>query len=354
MMKSLFLATIFFFFFSSVGLCRDELGFMWLEQVGRGRPMSSSAKKHGADSAENGKKMAAMAAMMKKAAKNNRGQKKKKRPAMSRPAKFFLKAGRFRAPGNKLMPLFLADTYCTIQVPDGSIHALQPEEKSSGYRLYDEALAGGFYQLFAYNDIGIRDGIRYYLFSQYRFRNYGKDETVNSAKKERAEIDHPGFFNNYPRFRLVDVKGDYSNERYADIKYTGDNLVLRLFLDDEPLAGVAVTVTSSRGWQKTAWTDQEGKVEFILIKEIFHDKGVNKAPAPYLVTAEYTRLKSGTLKSESFDRETFRIARHFSIRPSPLDWKSRQLGFLTIAGTGLAVMLAAGVRRRRRMWYESR
>lgn len=98
--------------------------------------MSSSAGKHGGNSKNNGKKMAAM---MKKAAENNRGKKKKKRPAMSRPAKFFLQAGQFQAPDNQLMPLYLADTYCFIQVPDGTIHELHPEKKASGYKLYDEA-----------------------------------------------------------------------------------------------------------------------------------------------------------------------------------------------------------------------
>jgi len=349
-MKTALLAVLFFFFLTCPGLCSDDPGFVWLEQMGRGHSMSSTAKK--------GEKKPDMAAMMKKAAEQKKAEgkdkKKKKRPAMSRPAKFLLKGGNFRADNKDLMPVYLAGSSCYLQVPDSSIHELKPRKKPYGYKLYDEALAGGFYQMFAYSDIGVRDGVRYQLFSQYRFRNYGSDQTTDSKKNNKQNIIRPGFFNDKPRFRLVDIKGDYSDDRYADRKYTGENLVLQLLLDDKPIPDAIVAVTSSLGWKKTIKTDEEGKAVFALIKEKFHDNGVDKTPAPYLVTAEYTLQENGVYKEESYDREIFRAARHFSVRPTPLDWKSKQLGFLTIAGSGIAVMFAAGIRRRRRNWYESR
>jgi len=355
-MKTLFLPLFFLIIFSSPAFCEDDPGFMWLEQMGRGHSMSSTAGKQGE---KNAQKMD-MAAMMKKAAEqsknegDNKNIKKKKRPAMSRPAKFLLKAGKFRADNKNLKPSWLADSSCFIQVPGGSIHELQPKKNRSGYSLYDEALAGGFYQMFAYNDIGVKNGIRYQLFSQYRFRNYGSEKITDSQNIEEPDIIRPGFLNSHPRFRLIDVMGDTSNDRYADRKYTGEELVLQLLLDDKPVVNAEVTVTSSLGWKNTARTDEHGKAAFTLIKEKFHGNGVNKIPSPYLVTAEYMLHEKGIYQNKHYDRQTFRVARHFSVRPTPLDWKSKQLGFLTVTGCGVAVMFAAGIRRRKRNWYESR
>lgn len=354
-MKIVFLIICSFIFLSSSALCNEDPGFMWLEQMGRGHSMSSTAKKQGTKKSQKPD----MAAMMKKAAEQKKideekGIKKKKRPAMSRPAKFLLKAGHFRDDKKKLKPSWLADSSCFIQNPDSSMHKLHPLKKRYGYQLYDEAMAGGFYQMFAYNDIGVRNGVRYQLFSQYRFRNFGSDKSTDSENSEKPEIASLGFFNNAPRFRLIDVISDYSDERYADRRYTGEKIVFQLLLDDKPVVDAEVTVTSSLGWKKTSRTDKQGKASFTLIKEKFHDDGVNKTPAPYLATAEYTLAGKGVYQGIAYDRETYRVTRHFSVRPTPLDWKSKQLGFLIITGSGVAVMFAAGIRRRRRNWYESR
>jgi hypothetical protein len=352
-MKALVLIGFFSFLFPAISAGSDDVGFMWLEQVSRERMFSSLKKK----SSKNGEKkkpdMATMLKMMEKKKKEGEGGKKiKKRSTMSRPADFFIRTGQFRA--SHLNPSYLSGSFCYLRTPDGSRRMMKPVKKPGGYKLYDDDIGGGHYELFAYNDVGVRNGVRYQLFSQYRFRNYSDDKEDAFSGKDDAKVPRPGLHNGRPLFSLVDVKGDHSTDRYATRKYTGDILILQLLLKNQPVPNAPVTVISSRGWQKTVYTDQDGKASFTLIKEIFHDKKVNKDEAPYLVTAEYTREKSDLYNNEPYNKEIYRATRHFSVRPTPLDWKSKQVGFLTIAGSGVAVMFAAGIRRRRRKWYESR
>lgn len=352
-MKALVLIGIFSFLSPTITAGADDVGFMWLEQVSR-RSMLSSLKNKISENGE--KKKPDTATMLKMVAKKKKegegGKEKKKRSTMSRPADFFIRAGQFQ--GSNLNPAYLSGSFCYLRTPDGSSRMMQPVKKSGGYKLYDDDIGGGHYELFAYNDVGVRGVVRYHLFSQYRFRNYSDDKEDAFTDKEAANIPHPGLHNGRPLFSLIDVKGDHSTDRYATRKYTGDTLILQLLLKNQPVPDVPVTVTSSLGWQKTLYTDQEGNASFTLIKEIFHDKKVNKDAAPYLVTAEYTVQKSGIYSEEPYNKEIYRATRHFSVRPTPLDWKSNQVGFLTIAGSGVAVMFAAGIRRRRRKWYESR
>ena len=69
-MKTLFLPLFFLIIFSSPAFCEDDPGFMWLEQMGRGHSMSSTAGKQGE---KNAQKMD-MAAMMKKAAEQSKNE----------------------------------------------------------------------------------------------------------------------------------------------------------------------------------------------------------------------------------------------------------------------------------------
>lgn len=132
----LILTGILLFLFPASAPGTNDIGFMWLEQMDRGHMLSSFKKKD----LKNEKKVKRtdMIGMMKMPDKKKRGDKKKKRPAMSRPAKFLLKAGHFRSPS------FLSDSYCYIQAPGSSIRKLQPEKNRTDLDSMNRPLPGDF------------------------------------------------------------------------------------------------------------------------------------------------------------------------------------------------------------------
>jgi hypothetical protein len=272
----------------------------------------------------------------------------KKRAPMSTPADFIIKSGSY--PNKSGSPDYLKNAACWIKLPDNTIHGLEPEKKKGVYRIYDDAFQKGRYDLTVYEDMGVIDGVRYHLFAHQAFRNTGDEvEELECEKKS-----YPGMYNGSPAFELVDLTEDDGNDFSPMKKYTGDRVPFQVRFKGKPVSEGIISITTKGNWNKLVKIPEDGRIDLTLIKEIFHGEKINKEPQKYLVTAEYTLDRPGTLNGEPYAKEVFRTSGLLAVYPTPLDWKSKGTGYTVMMFTGTAVCFGAAVRRKRRKWYEKR
>jgi hypothetical protein len=307
-----------------------------------GPPAKAETHREGAGKKEDGKKDT---------------DKKEKRAAMSHPAHFSLLLGTPPEIRETALPELLSAEAAILR-PDLSGQTLQPREEGSAIRIRDAALIQGTYHLKASLKTEDGEARRYRLFTQASMRNTGeKADPPAETGKDRPK-------NPLPWFSIEDLSPDPGGN-FAKIhrKYTGDTLPLKIRLGDTPLPGLPVTLTTGGGWRQTRTTDEAGEVTFTLIKESFHDRGVQKQPIAFYVTAEIRSThplfqketgeeyppEGGSCGPSSPEKEEIlRTGLALSVHPTPLDWESRATGFYALVLVTLTVALGTALRRRRR------
>ncbi|TWI74178.1 hypothetical protein LZ24_01118 [Desulfobotulus alkaliphilus] len=294
------------------------------------------------------------------APESEKGEKKEreKRAAMSHPAHYTLLLGwppamKAQAPED----LLRAET--AILRPDLSREILTPQKEGPAIRIRDAALIQGTYHISASLEKTDDEGRIFRLFTTASMRNTGEKTDPPEKNPETALEAH------LPWFSMEDLSPDPGNN-FARIhrKYTGDTLPLRIRLGGMPVPDLPVTLTTAEGWQQTLHTDEAGQVKFILIKERFHDKGVNKAPITFYARAELDSRSEKHLeiiksvRPDAGDNppagtEILRTSLALTVHPTPLDWESRAAGFYTLILTGLVIGLGTAIRRRKRRgrWF---
>ncbi len=271
-----------------------------------------------------------------------KGEKKPRRRPMSRPAFCLLKTGDFLASTAKAPNL--AKTVCWLKSPDQSYKKLIPAQRKEGFFIYDDAFLEGLYQLFLFNDAGVKDGVRYRHYSTLWFRNAGeKDFEMQTVSQEPRE----GMHGEEPVFYLKELTKDKENNFVVQRRYTGDTVPVQVLFHGKPVAGLPVTLLTQQGWKKTVVTDEKGMAEFLLIKEVFHGESVNKRPEEYFFKVEYELAAKGKFEGVAYEKEKYVSSLRLLVFPTPSDWESKSTGFYLIVGSILAVILAAAIRRKR-------
>ncbi len=277
-------------------------------------------------------------------------KKRRRRAPMSRPAAYLLKSGDF--PDLISDSPELLQTVCWLQSPDQSYKKITPKKTGQGILLADEAMQKGLYKIYLYRDAGIENGIWYRHFSSHWFRNAGEDDfEIQPFKEEQRE----GLHGQEPLFYLKELAEDDKNDFVSQRRYTGDTYPVQVLFKGVPVAGVPVTLTTAKGWEKTVVTDEQGKASFFLIKEIFHNGKIHKDPEMYLVKAVYTRDNPGEAPDasprnntpEGYSKVVYTATIALTVYPTPYDWKSKSAGFFIFTGSLLAVMFGVAIRRKR-------
>ncbi len=259
---------------------------------------------------------------------------------MSRPAAYFLKSGSF--PDLISDSPELVNAVCWLKNPDQSYKKLTPQKAEEGILIFDEALQGGMYKMYLYHDAGVSGGTRYHHFSTHWFRNAGSDDFDIKAFTEKAR---EGLYGEEPLFYLKELTKD-NKDNYVSLKrHTGDILSFQTLFKGIPVPGVPVTLTTAKGWEKTLLSDEQGKVSFLLIKEIFHTDKIHKEPEPYLAKAVYTI--NNVPGQKDYTQEVYTSTIPLTVYPTPYDWKSKSAGFFIFTGSSLVVIFAAAIRRKR-------
>ncbi len=275
-----------------------------------------------------------------KGTEKKKKKKKRTRSPMSRPAAYFLKSGSF--PDLITDSPELVNTVCWLKSPDQSYKKLTPKKTEEGILIFDEALQGGLYKIYLYHESKTNDGTRYHHFATHWFRNAGKDDfEIKPYKEETRE----GLYGEEPIFYLKELTKD-NKDNYVSLKrHTGDVLSFQVLFQGRPVPKVPVTLTTAQDWEKTLVSDEQGKVSFLLIKEVFHTDKVHKKPEPYLAKAVYMIDSDSRQKSSS--KEVYTATIPLTVYPTPYDWKSKSAGFFIFTGSSLAVIFAAAIRRKR-------
>ena len=315
---------------------------VWLERkIARYGGENRKHSKKGADKHQRDQKKKADEKLQKEH-KEKAGKKKKRRSPMSRPAAYFLKSGAF--PDSVNEPAELLESVCWIKMPDQSYKRLTPKKTEQGILIYDEALQAGFYQLHLYHDAGVVQDGRYHHFSTIWFRNPGEDEFEEQPFKEE---EREGLYGKEPLFYLKELTVDTGNNYVSQKRYTGEDLPVQVLYKGAPVEGARVTLTTSKGWQKSVLTDEDGKASLLLVKEIFHNDRVHREAQPYLVKATYEVDNSGEYNGQAYSKEVYTATSRLMIYPTPYDWKSKSAGFYILAASVFTVSFAAAIRRKR-------
>ena len=259
---------------------------------------------------------------------------------------FYLYSGSF--PDKKRNDTYLQNTHFWLEDPDGSIKGLNLRKKGGPYMVAAPNKNGGWYQLTAYNDYGVKNGIRFHLFSQSRFLNHS--DTVKRDEHEQTE--RAGFYEGRPIMQIVQLVEDMQ-QQYA-IR-SGDELRVKVFLKGKTVKGAYLTLITEKNWQKKIKTDEKGEGLFTLIKETFSEGKIDKSRVEkHLLIAVYEVDGPGNHNGRAYEKQRYIATLPLMVYPSSLDWESKSTGYL-VAIFGLGIISgAAAIKRKRRRKDEGR
>lgn len=259
---------------------------------------------------------------------------------------FYLYSGFF--PDKKRNDTYLQNTHFWLEDPDGSIKGLNLRKKGGPYMVVAPNKNGGWYQLTAYNDYGVENGIRFHLFSQSSFLNHS--DTVK--KDEPEQIERAGFYEGRPIMEIVQLVEDMQ-QQYA-IR-SGDELQVKVFLKGKTVKGAHLTLITEKNWQKKIKTDEKGEGLFTLIKETFSEGKIDKSRVEkYLLIAVHEVDGPGNHNGRAYEKQRYIVTLPLRVYPSSLDWESKSTGYL-VAMFGIGIIsFAVAIRRKKRRKDEGR
>jgi hypothetical protein len=235
-----------------------------------------------------------------------------------------------------------ASSVVWLERPDSTIGSAMVKQRRSAIQAEYKADDGGWYRLFAYNDLGVRDNTRQKFFSYYTFMSHGEEADI----KESEPLVRQGYFQGEPELELVQLYED-DEQRYR--KYVGDKLRVGALFRGLPLAGARLTLTTEQGWSQTRTTDEFGEAAFILIKEDFHEDGVDRRNSElYLARVDHSAPIGGQYMGASYDTTRYVATLPFRVSPAKEDWQSQRIAYLIAMITIIGSAVAIAIRRRRK------
>ncbi len=293
----------------------------------------------------------------------NAGKKEEKKRSWGgggeRLRRIYLRSGAFPAKKNMMksgswsgsraksggMPKMKGDTSGSVvwlERSDNTIQGIKVKQRRGSTVAEYSANDGGWYRIYAYNDLGVRDKTWVNLFSYYSFMSHGD----KPEKKTAQPMVGAGYFDGHPEFELkriyVDGKPSYRNS-------VGDTVRVRALFRGWPLEGGHMVLTTEQGWRQYQTTDENGEAEFTLIKEDFPEDGVDRRKSElYMISMQHNVKSSGIYRGASYDKERYIATMPFRVSPDSDEWQIQYLAYIvamvTIVGSGVAI----AIRRRRR------
>jgi hypothetical protein len=235
-----------------------------------------------------------------------------------------------------------ADSMVWLERPDNTIGSAMVRQRRSAIQAEYKADDGGWYRLFAYNDLGVRNNIRQKFFSYYTFMSHGEEADL----KEPEPMMRQGYFQGEPELELVQLYED-DEQRYR--KYVGDTLRVGALFRGLPLAGARLTLTTEQGWSQTRTTDEFGEAAFTLIKEDFHEEGVDRRSSElYLARVDHRAPIGGQYMGAPYNSTRYTATLPFRVSAAKEDWQSQRIAYLIAMITIIGSAVAIAIRRRRR------
>ncbi len=229
-----------------------------------------------------------------------------------------------------------------LERPDSTIQKIEVKQRGPETRAEYAADDGGWYRIFAYKDLGLKGTTRTNLYSYYTFMSHGD----KPEEKEQPPIERQGYFNGSPELELVRVYPD-GKRRYRD--YVGDTIRVRALFRGKPLAGGRMALTTVQGWHQAKTTDANGEVEFTLIKEDFHEDGVDRRKSElYLLRLEHREAGMAEYRGKLYDQERYIATLPFYVSAALSDWQSQNMAYLAAIITMVGAAVAIAIRRRRK------
>jgi hypothetical protein len=189
----------------------------------------------------------------------------------------------------------------------------------------------------------------------------GETLNVSVAKAEIANFSHGGDEEERaqalvaPRI-LESAPIEIVREKAADEKMffqlkSGDEQAFVVLQKGLPVQGARVRFVSHEGWSKEAFSDEQGRVSFQVIRDYFPawDDFKKRFKASYLVIAEANAAEKGVFKDQPYSNVRYQATLAGNYYPSPDDYRSYAWGL----GIGLLLVLFCGsavyLYRRRRV-----
>ncbi|GEM_PF-2119449 len=233
------------------------------------------------------------------------------------------------------------NTVLWVTFPDTTVKAHKPKQRGKTSTVSFPSGDGGWYRLFAYNDLGVRDGTWVQLMSHGAVFAHGDEP---DERKQDAPTG-PGLFEGRPILEIERLCHDHDACYRA---HTGHRLHVRANFKGNKLVNTPVTLTTGQGWSQSKRTDANGEAVFTLIKEDFPDEIDTRKSEMYLLTLEHVVEEMGMLGDEHFHNQRYVATYPLKVYPSRLDWESQTVGFYSLGGVVLVAAGAIAVRRRRR------
>jgi hypothetical protein len=134
----------------------------------------------------------------------------------------------------------------------------------------------------------------------------------------------------------------------------GDEVSFTILRNGAPLADAQVTLTSGQGWSKQLLSDEQGRVNYTMIRDYYPpwSRFEKRHAQPYLVEARYTLPEAGEFDGLPYRNTSYLASYSGSYYPSPDDYMSYAYGL----SFGLFAMVSTGggiyfFRRRRKRPY---
>ncbi len=134
-------------------------------------------------------------------------------------------------------------------------------------------------------------------------------------------------------------------EDFHTVIKSGDVIEYQLLLYGQPISGIRVTMTTHQGWQKSKFTNSEGKVSFEFIGEYFgRDKEFHSRDMyHYLLVADYSVPESGQFMKKSYQKIRYQSTVSEKYRAATEIYTSTVWGlfimFVTMVIVGLSIFI---------------
>lgn len=153
-----------------------------------------------------------------------------------------------------------------------------------------------------------------------------------------------------PTLPLEIIREHHDKEKLFTRITSGDEVAFVVQRLGKPLAGTKVKMLTQQGWQKTAATDENGRVAFTMIRDYFPSWSdfKRRTKETFVVVAEAEAAESGEFQGQPYSKTRYQATLSGRYSPSPYDYKSYAWGLgiavFVFAFGGLGVYL---YRRRR-------
>lgn len=153
-----------------------------------------------------------------------------------------------------------------------------------------------------------------------------------------------------PSLPLEIVREHKPDEKLFTRMVSGDRIGFTVHRLGKPVPGVPVIMLTQQGWQRKAVSDENGRVEFTLIRDYFPawNDFKRRTKETFVVVAETEVAESGTRQGQEYTKVAYQATLSGKYLPSPHDYKSYAWGLgiavFVFAFGGLGVYL---YRRRR-------